>query len=112
MIEMTDGIPQGDILIEPVDELPEGLLEANPQDGAHVVAHSETGHHHQVAGDTARMFRDPDDPLVCYLLAEGAYADIEHVRPTNPHETVRFKNTVRITRQREWTPAGFRAVED
>lgn len=112
MVELDGLIPQGDVLIEQVEAVPEDAREIGPTDGRHIVAHSETGHHHVVDATGCRMFRPDDDPLVCYLLAEGAYADIEHARPVYPHETVRFRGVVKITRQREWTPQGLRAVQD
>ena len=112
MIELETALPQGDILIESIEALPEGISEVLCAGPHHVVAHSETGHHHLVERTAARLMKG-EDPFVCYLVAEGKYADIVHHRPgNNPHETVRFGGCVRSTRQREGTPEGLRQVND
>jgi hypothetical protein len=74
------------------------------------VAHSETGHHHCI--DNAhgvRFFRDPRNPLVCYLTMEGVeYADVVHHRSFDTHETLRFlaargkKTVFEVRSQREF----------
>lgn len=104
---------QGDIAIERVaSRLTSGLTEIKPTRGRHIVAHSETGHHHFVEESSARFFSS-GEPLVCYLEVDGKYADLVHGRTTEPHETWRLpKGTYRISRQREWTPEGWRVVAD
>ena len=114
MKKISKGIAyQGDIKLEVVNKLPK---EATRKTGGNriIVAHSETGHHHFVDAVQARYYTT-NDPLVCYLVAEGAYADLVHDRQVNAHETFRIvgKGTVcKITRQREWTPEGWRVVAD
>ena len=128
--EVGGALPQGDVLIESIDALPEGLREVQPVDGRLIVGHSETGHHHFADSTKARFWADDSDPFVGYLVAKGAeplaqhYAqtsldevgggvvDLIHDRPVMPHDTVRFRGAVKITRQREWTPAGDRMVMD
>lgn len=104
---------QGDIAIERIDALPrDAAREAARADGALVVGHSETGHHHSIHNRRVRML-ESSDPLVCYLQVEGKYADLVHHRPVNPHEAFRLPTgTYRVRRQREWTPEGWRRVED
>ena len=41
----TDMAAQGDLLIQRVDTFPENLERVAPENGQHIVAHSETGHH-------------------------------------------------------------------
>ena len=103
---------QGDIAIELVDEMPSGCSAIQPEHGQHVVAHSETGHHHFVEAAQARFYGTAD-PLICYLTVSEKFADLVHNRPSHAHETWRLPaGTYRIRRQREWTPEGWRRVED
>jgi hypothetical protein len=104
-------VAQGDITITAVTKAPKGEIIA-PTSGQVVVAHSETGHHHSINSTVARLERG-EDPWTCYLHVEGEYADLVHHRDVNPHETIRLpKGAYRIRRQREWTPEGWRAVQD
>lgn len=104
---------QGDILIRRVDVAPAGLAEAKRVSGGYIVAESETHHHHMVSNKRVQMLADGKDPLVCYLVVEGAFADLVHHRDVNAHETVRLpRGTYLVRRQREWTPEGWRAVQD
>jgi hypothetical protein len=106
---------QGDVLIEAGAKLPKGAVEVQPRGEAWVIAHSETGHHHLVySGPGRRLFRKPDDaPGICYLVVDGAYAELLHTSPTG-HEAYRLApGTYKFTRQRELTPEGWeQAVQD
>ena len=103
---------QGDIAISRVPRLPTGCTEISPKDGLHLVAESETHHHHFVEASQARFY-GTDDPLICYLTVSEKFADLVHDRPSHAHETWRLPaGTYRIRRQREWTPEGWRRVED
>lgn len=105
---------QGDIKLQFVAELPPGCVERRAAGNVHIVAHSETGHHHVVASQQARVFGTAD-PLVCYLQIDGDYADLMHCRDVNSHETWRITGRgkiCKITRQRERTPEGWRVVQD
>jgi hypothetical protein len=104
-------VAQGDITITAIRTAPDGE-DVKPENGFLVVAHSETSHHHGVDSTVARLIRG-EDPWTCYLRVEGEYADLEHRRDVNPHETIRLpKGCYRIRRQREWTPEGWRAIQD
>ena len=117
---------QGDIIIRRVDSLPAGVTPATDMaHGGHIVAHSETGHHHvaiasyTVAGGTVEPDHFVLNEMSSYLVATGD-VDIVHHRPHDTHETLRLLfegdpggDTVwEITRQREYTPDGWRRVED
>lgn len=104
---------QGDVMFRRIDALPSGTVE-QPKSGPVVVAHSETGHHHAIDENQARLFeRLERDPMVCFLSIDGKYADVVHHRPHDTHETVRLlKGVWEVRRQREWTPEGLRRVED
>ncbi len=108
---------QGDLLIRRVDSLPTGeeLTEIESQNGQLVVAHSETGHNHffDVAGAERNVhLYASKDPMVCYLTVEGDNV-LQHARPFDQHEAINFTGgTYELRRQREYTPEGWRRVED
>ena len=102
---------QGDVMFVRVAALPEGA-QLREEIGRIVVAHSETGHHHVAVADKIRLY-GTDDPMVCYLVCESAYADVVHERPFDTHETLRLPaGTWEVRRQREHTPEGWRRVAD
>lgn len=119
MLEVTKIAAQGDVLFRKVKALPKDAVAQEPK-GAIVVAHSETGHHHSIdVTDGVVMFREPRDPLVCFLQLDGVeFADVVHHRPWDTHETLRLlgtpgeKTTFEVRRQREYVPEGWRRVED
>lgn len=103
---------QGDIYIRRVDALPEGVVAVAPENGRLIVTHSETGHHHVMGGDAVTMYRLPDSIMDCFLVVKEQ-ADLVHLRPHDTHETIRFEPGVyQVRRQREYTPEGWRRVED
>lgn len=109
---------QGDLYLRRIDRLPAGLVEVGRAEGGHVVAHSETGHHHVVREARVRYLRPADDTgptagLVAYLEVLAEHADVVHLRDYDTHETLRLPaGTWEIRRQREHTPEGWRRVED
>lgn len=102
---------QGDVLFRRVEKVPAGA-KSMPRNGAVVVAHSETGHHHAFpTGSSVELFTTTD-PLVCYLRCEQSSV-LEHLRPFDTHESISFSpGCYEVRRQREWTPEGWRRVED
>jgi hypothetical protein len=51
---------QGDVLIIPVESIPERLDPIGREDGRVVLAHGEvTGHAHVIKAEQAALFRDP-----------------------------------------------------
>lgn len=108
-------VAQGDVMLIPVASLPDaGHAPAATENGAFVVTHSETGHHHVVLErPTVRMYQDTMDLFRSWLVVEGEPADLEHLRPTDTHETVRLEPGVwEIRRQREYAPEGWRRAAD
>ena len=113
-----NGLPafQGDTVFRRVDKLPDDAKRAAVAK-EHVVAHSETGHHH-IATGKHRFFTLPDDPMRAFLVAKGPVI-ITHHRSTDTHETFELYNgpgsaevVWEIGRQREYVPEGWRRVED
>jgi hypothetical protein len=105
-------VAQGDLLVRRVSSIPAGAKETPRENGKLVVGFSETSHHHSIHDKRVAMFT-ADDPLVCYLRVEGLDADLVHERMVNPHEGIRLPpGCYEVRRQREWTPEGWRAVQD
>ena len=103
---------QGDIYIRRIDALPANAVLVAPEDGRVIVTHSETGHHHVMDARKVRMHRLPDSIMDC-LLVVSEPAALEHLRDHDTHEPILFERGVyHVRRQREYTPEGFRRVED
>lgn len=108
---------QGDVLFRRVAGLPKDAKPMENDGKRIVVAHSETGHDHIIAlgKSQARLFSG-SDPQVCYLQSGAGHLDVEHLRPFDTHATLRLLMgegvTWEVRRQREWTPEGWRRVED
>ena len=108
---------QGDLMIRRIEKLSENLNLMNPENGAYIVAHSETGHHHVIAErQNVRVF-ESDDPLISYLevieATEETETLIEHLRSFDTHESLLITPGIyEIRRQREYTPEGWRRVAD
>lgn len=108
---------QGDLLIRRIDKLPENATSVKSERGFHVVAHSETGHNHVIADRPNVTLYTTGDPMVSYLkvieATDAAETLLEHLRSYDTHETIKIPAGVfEIRRQREYTPEGWRRVED
>lgn len=103
---------QGDIYIRRIDTLPAGAVPVAAESGTVIVTHSETGHHHVMAADTVTMYRLPASIMDC-LLVVSAPTPLRHLRPHDTHEPIMFEpGTYHVRRQREYTPEGWRQVQD
>lgn len=109
---------QGDVHFTRRDALPAGLTAVPSVNGRVVVTHSETGHDHVMLLDRtdnpepAVVMYGTADPLVSWLQVNRPTA-LEHLRPHDTHEPITFTPGVyEVRRQREYTPEGFRRVED
>lgn len=112
--EVSNYCAQGDMLLIRVDNIPNDAKPRKPEKGLHVLAHSETGHHHAVEdGMGVGVLAQPGDDMICYLKVEGEHADIVHYRNYDTHETIRLlQGNWMVKRQREHVPDGWRRVED
>lgn len=130
--KVINSAAQGDLLIRRIKELPADakLLPAD-SNGRHVLAHSETGHHHYipVMPGIVELFGS-DDPLVGYVRVtkpkpqspgmsmldgnlDGNLVPIIHDRAWDTHTTLLLDEDVfELRRQRESTPEGWRQVMD
>jgi hypothetical protein len=112
---------QGDVMlmVVPASSVPKSAKPVERGAQGHVVAHSETGHHHIVRNAGVTMYEDPGNPLVAYLKLEaGSSIDVEHVRSYDQHEQLRHAGggersmVIAVRRQREWAPEGWRRAVD
>ena len=108
---------QGDLMLRRINKLPAGIKPMKAEGGAFIVAHSETGHHHVIAERPNVKVYVTDDPMVSYLevieATEQTEALLEHLRGHDTHETLSIPPGVfELRRQREYTPEGWRRVQD
>lgn len=108
---------QGDVLITRINALPENIKQATPEaNGEHIVAHSETGHHHVISSDDVNYYLAANDNVMDEFVA---YLDVKkttvlrHLRSFDTHEPIEIgKGVYRLNRQREYTLEGFRKALD
>lgn len=102
---------QGDIVFVQIPALPVGLREKPAENGRHVVAHSETGHHHFIDALGVKHY-EASDPNVCYLSLESS-SSVIHDRAWDTHAPVNLAAGCYIgIRQVERAPEGWRRVAD
>jgi hypothetical protein len=103
---------QGDAMIKRVDTVPEGYTPSKAVNGKHIVAHSETGHHHTVLERNAQLLINQTNEFIAYLKVDED-TELKHERRFDTHESLLLKKGVyEIRRQREYTPAGYRRAAD
>jgi hypothetical protein len=104
---------QGDVYIRRVNTpIPANAVEVKPEGNYVIVTHSETGHHHVMDKEKVKMYNLPDSIMKCLLVVNDPVA-LEHLRDYDTHEPIMFdEGTYEVTRQREYTPEGFRKVQD
>ncbi|MBN9497830.1 MAG: hypothetical protein J0H39_13825 [Alphaproteobacteria bacterium] len=113
MKKFNEVCAQGDIYIRKIAALPKGTVEVPRENGKLIVTHSETGHHHVMEGEAVTLRRLPDSIMDCFVVVGGEGGTLEHLRPNDTHETIKFEPGVyHVRRQREYTPEGWRRVED
>lgn len=104
---------QGDVLFKKIEALPKGLIEAKPENGKFVIAHSETGHHHTVLEKSAQLLISQTNKFISYLKVNKGGAVLEHERSFDTHEKIKFELGIyEVRRQREYTPQGYRRAQD
>jgi hypothetical protein len=105
---------QGDVAFFRIDAIPATatLVERKGNEPV-IVTHSETGHHHVIEAPKVKMFNDPKNPLLSFLQVETDNAVLEHLRSHDTHEAVQIPaGCWAVRRQREYTPEGWRQVQD
>lgn len=117
MKTFKDQAAQGDLLLRRVESLPANAIRVEPENGVYVVAHSETGHNHVIVADRPVSLYTTGDPMISYLQVVESCDEVEvilrHLRDFDTHEPISIPpGTYEIRRQREYTPQGWRRVED
>lgn len=117
MKTFSEQAAQGDLYIRRIDTIPANAKPMKAEHGQFIVAHSETGHHHVIAERPGVQVLTTEDPLVSYLrvieATEQTEALLEHLREHDTHETIAIPpGNYELRRQREYTPEGWRRVED
>ncbi len=99
---------QGDVLIERIAKLPQGLERRKPENGRIILAHGEvTGHHHSLAADPADWWkRAGSDEQFLTVKEQTEVVHQEHAPIALP------PGDYLVTRQREYAPEAIRNVAD
>jgi hypothetical protein len=108
---------QGDLMIRRIDSIPATAVTVTPENGVFVVAHSETGHNHVIEARPNVQLLTTGDPMISYLrvieATDATETLLEHLRGHDTHETIKIDaGDYEIRRQREYSPEGWRRVED
>lgn len=108
---------QGDLFVRRIDALPAGITPLKTENGHFIVAHSETGHHHVIAERPNVMVYTTADPQISYLqvieATDAMETVLEHLRSFDTHESISIGAGIyELRRQREYSPAGWRQVQD
>lgn len=113
ILKKTAQVAQGDILITPFDgEIPIEYVAVTALEHMHVLAHSETGHHHVMEAKTVDFFCSANDAFVSYIDVKKP-TELRHLRGFDTHKTIVFPaGKYRVNRQGEQTPEGWKRVED
>lgn len=121
-------IAHGEVTIVPIADIPANHgVAIQPEDGRHVLGHSESGHHHVLDRvKNVERFRDPASPepenipisapLRSYLRVLADKVAIKHMKPeSNPQrhgdQTIEPGDYL-VTTGVEYTPQGLRRVAD
>ncbi len=114
MTRIENMAAQGDVLFRRIEQLPDGVSAQPAKDGRHLLAHSETGHHHTCPETGVKLYSGTD-PMICYLQIDDTIPGIEitHHRDYATHAPLLLTPGLwEVRRQREHTPEGWRMVED
>ena len=90
MKEFNVTAAQGELCIKRIDAVPGNAKPMAAANGRYIVGHSETGHHHVLLADRARVFEAPNAPAgmrVLYAILD-APNELQHLRPHDTHETI------------------------
>jgi len=106
---------QGDLLLIRVSDdttPPSGMILAECEGGKHILAHSETGHHHTVVAEAVKVYRDPKDEFKAWMEVLMP-TTVEHERSFDTHAPLGLPvGKYEIRRQREYVPGGYRRAAD
>ena len=102
-------IRQGDVLLIPVNTMPEDLEEMEYKDRAVVMEGEATGHCHAFYDGGVKLYRAPKAARPSYLRVVETEAFLRH----EEHETAKVPPGIyQIPQQSEYTPGELRRVTD
>lgn len=101
---------QGDVLLVPIDRVPETAAPVRPHRRGLVLAEGEvTGHAHVIAGSGAELLGEESSDRAFLRVLEEAGVALTH----EEHATILVPPGIfEVRRQREYTPAEIRRVTD
>ena len=103
---------QGDLMIRRIDAIPSAAKRSEGVDGRHILAHSETGHHHVIESRAAERFIDETNAFIAYLEVSDSTV-LEHLREFDTHEPYLLTpGLYEVRNAREYTPEGWRRSAD
>ncbi len=105
-------VAQGDVMLVPIVAVPADAKQLDAENGAHIITHSETGHHHVVMDrDDVRHFSGMD--IFTGFLSLDKPALLEHLRTNHTHAPIELDaGHYVIKRQRQPAPEGWRRAID
>lgn len=100
---------QGDVLLVPIDEVPDQLQQVPLEGGRIILAHGEaTGHAHVIEGEAALLAEDLEDLERRFLRVEEE-SELVH----DEHDPITVPaGDYEVRRQREYSPEEIRMVAD
>ena len=103
---------QGDVMIRRIDAIPTSAKKSDPVEGRHILAHSETGHHHVIESRAADKFIDATNEFIAWLdVADDTV--LEHLRSFDTHEPYLLPpGKYEVRTAREYVPEGWRRSAD
>lgn len=103
---------QGEIMFRRVSVIPDRAKRVVSEHGQHILAHSETGHHHVIESRAADRFIDETNSFIAWIEVMEP-TELKHLRDFDTHESWMFEpGQYEIVTQREAIPEGWRRAAD
>lgn len=104
---------QGDMYLIPIKAVPADAKPMGAENGAYIITHSETGHHHVVMERPGIRQFSGMDMFRGFLEIMGEPAELIHLRETHTHAPqVIEPGAWLIQRQAAYTPQGWERAHD
>jgi len=99
---------QGEIRMFRIDEIPDRAKPMEMENGAYIIGHSETGHHHVLEAERVKVFADPEAPqgmTILYAILESP-GELVHLRGHDTHAPHAFEpgDKIMFRSDREFDP--------
>lgn len=106
-------ICQGDVYLIPIKAIPAGMKPVEPEKGAYIITHSETGHHHVVMERPDIRQYSGMDMFRGFLEVSGEPTELVHLRDHHTHAPqIVAPGAWLIQRQAAYTPQGWERARD